>query len=447
MSFPYAKDAFPIKEVAIRCGHSMRGSTLLGGAAVYSFANVANSAIPFLLLPLLTRVLSPEEYGSIAVFAVLISVFNAFTGLSVHGAIGVRYFDPGIDRGRYIASALAILSASTLATILVVLLSGRWISEQTEIAQWWVLMAAFASAANFITQVRLVVWQLEGSAARYGIFQVMQTALNVVLSIVLVLDTKLGWEGRAAGILAAALVGAAFAFLSLRRTVLTDLRVDASYARDALRFGVPLMPHVLGSILIASSDRLLLANLMNMHEVGVYAAGMQIGLVIGVIADAAAKAVGPWLYANLAKSSLAMKRKIVRFTYLYFIGIGITGITFGLAAPYLLVLLGEQYRSNQQVILYIAVGGAFSGMYLMVVSYIFLVKRNELLSAASISVGVFNLAASYFLVQRFGAVGAAQAYAASQLLMFLATWIVAARCYPMPWRAALGRFPKDATVT
>ena len=46
---------------------SWRG--LVGNAAIYTLANVTNSAIPFLLLPVLTRVLSPEEYGLVTIFA------------------------------------------------------------------------------------------------------------------------------------------------------------------------------------------------------------------------------------------------------------------------------------------------------------------------------------------------------------------------------------------
>lgn len=43
---------------------------LLRGASVYLTSNILNSAIPFLLLPILTRYLSTEEYGKIAMFQI-----------------------------------------------------------------------------------------------------------------------------------------------------------------------------------------------------------------------------------------------------------------------------------------------------------------------------------------------------------------------------------------
>ena len=67
-------------------------SKLFGNAAIYLGANILNAGIPFLLLPILTRVLTPADYGTVAMFGIVLSVLGAFTGLSVHGAIGVRYF-------------------------------------------------------------------------------------------------------------------------------------------------------------------------------------------------------------------------------------------------------------------------------------------------------------------------------------------------------------------
>jgi O-antigen/teichoic acid export membrane protein len=44
------------------------------------------------MLPILTRYLTPEDYGIISVFTVLVSILAVFTGLSIHGAINVNFF-------------------------------------------------------------------------------------------------------------------------------------------------------------------------------------------------------------------------------------------------------------------------------------------------------------------------------------------------------------------
>lgn len=412
---------------------------LAGNAAVYTLSNAASSAVPFLLLPLLTRLLTPQDYGLVTMYSTLLVALGAVAGLSVHGAVSVRMFDRDTDLARYIGTVLCILGASLLVALAAVLLASPWLSAWTGLSAGWLLLAVLAAGAQFVVNIRLVVWQVEGQALRYGSFQFLQVAFNVGLSLLLVVALQKGWSGRLAGISLALCLFAALGLVSLVQGERVEWKFDRGYARDALRFGVPLMPHAIGALCIAAGDRMIIAGALNLHEVGVYAAAMQIGLVISMIADAVTKALGPWIYRSLAEDDAAMKRRVVQLTYAYFGGILTLGIGFGFLAPWLLIFLGEQYRAGGDVIAWVALGGAFSGMYLMVVTYVFYAKRNELLSAASLTIGAGSLALSYFLVVRHGAVGAAQAYAASQFLMFVVVWLIAARCHVMPWGSALRR--------
>lgn len=408
------------------------GASLASNAVIYTLANIASSAIPFLLLPLLTRMLTPHEYGLVTIFATLITAFSGIVGLSAHGAVNVRYFQPLGELPAYVGTALAIVAATAFAALVLTWIAAPWLSGWSDMPIAWLLLAVVAATAQAVILIRLILWQVRGEAARYGSFQVLQTALNLSLSLLLVV-IGMGWTGRGAGIFSAMVLFAAIGLVSLRRTGLVAWRFNLAAARDVLRFGIPLVPHVVGGLCIAASDRLMVAHLTSVHDAGVYAAGLQIGLVIAILADAVVKALGPWLYARIGSADAAVKRGVVRITYLYFAAIAVVALLFGAAAPYLLLLVGESFRSSRDVVLYVALGGAFGGMYLMVVNYIFYARRNELLATASLTVGLLNLVASYVLIGRHGAVGAAQAYAVSQGLLFLVVWAIAARVHPMPW--------------
>lgn len=410
---------------------------LAGRAAVYTTANLANSAIPFLLLPLLTRVLSPGDYGLVAVFSTIVTVLGALTGLSVHGAVSVRFADASVDMARYTGTVLCLLGASTTVVILLALSAGEWLGERVGLGSGWLLAATLASAGHFAAQVRLVLWQARGMPVHYGVLQVLQTVLNLGLSILLVLALDLGWEGRAIGISAAAILTGAIGIALLWRCREMVLQPSVAYARDALRFGIPLIPHVIGGVAIANSDRLVVAGIAGLHEAGIYAAGMQLGMLVAVLADAVVKAVSPWLYASLGKGDAAVQHSIVRLSYLYFAGIAMVAALTVLATPWLLHLIGRDFRSSGDVLAFVALGSAFGGMYLMVVSQIFYARRNEWLSMITLSVGAFNIALTWWLVKQRGAVGAAQAFAVSQFLLFVCTWYAASRFCPMPWGQGL----------
>lgn len=48
-------------------------SSLFRSAGIYTITQMINSAIPFLLMPVLTRYLTPTDYGIVAMFGVLLS--------------------------------------------------------------------------------------------------------------------------------------------------------------------------------------------------------------------------------------------------------------------------------------------------------------------------------------------------------------------------------------
>ncbi|HVL01538.1 MAG TPA: oligosaccharide flippase family protein, partial [Dongiaceae bacterium] len=100
-------------------------SSLVSGVGIYLIASVINAAIPFLLLPVLTRYLEPAEYGEVAVFQVWVSMIGALCGLSVHGAAGRKYydFDEGSENhlGEFIVACVCLLVLSTAALTLMVL--------------------------------------------------------------------------------------------------------------------------------------------------------------------------------------------------------------------------------------------------------------------------------------------------------------------------------------
>jgi len=90
----------------------LKNNSLLSGTVIYLLSNILNATIPFALLPILTRYLSPAEYGEIAMFQTLLAGLAAVTGFSVAGACNRKYYDHALneqDMRAFIASSMQIL--------------------------------------------------------------------------------------------------------------------------------------------------------------------------------------------------------------------------------------------------------------------------------------------------------------------------------------------------
>ena len=414
---------------------------LLRGSSIYLFSNILNAVVPFLLIPVLTRYLSPDEYGQVAMFQTLVAGLAALTGLNAVGAANRYYYDApkAADLADYNGSCLQVLLVSSLLLLLGGLLLSQQLGVWLNIPAPWVLLAVVLSGGNFVIQLRLGQWQIRSQAGRFGLFQVSQSGLVFALSLLLVVGVKLGAEGRIAAMMIATVLYVLLSLLSLARDRLFRLaiwRVDL--LKDVLKFGVPLVPHVVGIFFLSSIDRFLINDRLGVGEAGIYMLAVQLSLGMVIVFDAINKALVPWLFKALADNQQAQLRRLVRFTYLYFIVVGLLGLLAFWVGPWVVELVaGPDYWRAGSVIGWLCIGQAFVGMYLMVTNYVFYAKRTGRLSVVTITCGVFNIALLLYLMQSQGIVGVAMAFAISMGLRFLVTWWLAMCACSFSWRLTL----------
>lgn len=408
---------------------------------VFAFTNVLAAGLPLLLLPVLTRILTPEDYGLVAMYSVVLTALGALTGLSVHGAVGMRYFDrEDIDFPLYVGSCLVTLFVTTAIVLSVVGIGRTFLTSMTSLPMEWLLIGVLTSCFQFVFLVRLSIFQSAKQAGLFGIFRVGQATIDAVLSVVLVLCTALAWQGRLIGISIAIVLLGFVSSVSLFRGGWIALGYRGDYAMNALKFGLPLVPHVVGGVFLSMADRVMITNVVGVSSTGVYMVAVQLGLGVYLAADACNRAASPFIIEAVKEASGRKDRLIVVLCYAYFTALLLLSLAIGLLAPWLLsFLVGEAFREAAPLVLVLALGQAFAGMYLIIANVIFYRQKTVHLAAITISCGCLNALLSYLLLQVFGVAGATYAYLTAQFVMFLATLILSQKLYPLPWFSALGK--------
>lgn len=408
---------------------------LISNAGIFVFSNILNASIPFLLLPILTRVLTPEDYGIVAMFAIFLTLTSAFVGLSVNGAINVQYFKlESNEFTEYVTSCLMLLVASAVTVFLIVFLIGGYFEEIIGLPYKWMLVAVLVSFFQFFISILLTIWIVTGSAIKYGSVQISQTALNAVLSLFFIIILGFSWEGRVLGQTIAIVFFGLLALLMIYKSGYLKYPKNATiYIKDALKFGIPLIPHSIGAFVIYSADRVVISNLLDASAVGVYMVGLQLGQAMGLIADSYNKVYSPWLMKNLSGESVN-KKNLVFYTYLSMLLILLAGLTWAIVANLLLpFLVGKEFQKSSALIIYMSLGFSLTGLYYLVTNYIFYTGHTKFLAIITFFCGFMNIPLTYYLVKFYGITGAAIAFFVIQFLFFVLTWILAAKVFPMPW--------------
>ena len=408
-------------------------------AGLYTLSNGLNAAVPVLLLPFLTRSLSREAFGVVGMYELLLALMLPFVGVNLQGAIARQYYERDtVDFPRFIGTSLILLVISSVCVALVMFVAAGVIGRVAAFPPQWLPSVLLGAFGQFLTLVALSVWQVRELPVRYGVFRVVQTLANIGLSLLLVLGLGWGYEGRLIAQAGTSMLFGLLAIGWLWREGYVRLDWVRRYAETALRFGVPLVPHILGFWMINMVDRLIVGAVLGPSEVGRYTAVYQIGMGIGLVQNSFNQAWTPWFFERLKGDLPEDKLLIVRITYGYFGLMLLSAVLLGVASPLLgRVLLGPEFRSASTLIGWIGLGYAFQGMYKMVTNYLFYSGDTGHLAAVSLGTGMVGAGLSYTGIRFYGLWGAALASSTTFLISFLATWWIAERAHPMPWRDGL----------
>jgi O-antigen/teichoic acid export membrane protein len=405
---------------------------LLHAGLIYAVANVLAAAVPFLLLPVLTRALTPAQYGQVVSFFILVPVCSAVAGLGLQSAVGVRWLDTsrGDPRGHTAAAVLLAFGSTALAAALAVAAAPL---IGVELAPALCALAAVTAGAATLQAIRFAVWQSQGQPIPAAMLQVAAALLNMGLSLIAVLLLDGGGTGRILGASAAVGLIGLFSVGSLYRTACCA-RPTARDTRALLRFGVPLVPHTLAGAVLASADRFVVAGHLGSGQLGVYGAASQLGLIVNVLTDAATKAFAPTMYRMLAKGTPRQRLRLVALAYLsvpawVLVALAVWGLLVA-AGPW---LLGERYQPALDLAPWFLLGGAIGGVYLNVAGLFFFTSRTEWLGAATLSACLVALLIAPWAVASLGTTGGAMAYCAAQATLLAAAWLLSRRVAPMPW--------------
>ncbi len=414
---------------------SLIGNKFFRDTSIYTLSDILNKMIPFALLPVLTRYLTPEDYGIIAMFFVFTSVLGIVMTLETNTAIRVNFFKISREKLKvYILNTLLIIAVATTFTLMLIMLFQTTMASLLAMPVEWLFIGVIVTLLQFITTINLLLWQSEENPIPLGIYQISQTIINLVLSLILVVAFEMGWEGRLIAVsVASVLFGLLSLFFLLKRDYLT-FQFSPEAIKDSLQFGIPLLPHALSIWIRTGVDRIFITALVSASATGLYTVAFQIASVISILTVALNKAYMPYLFKRLSQIDDRSKEQLVRYSYLYFLLLMIMAMVLTLFVPSIIkIFLGEAFIEAGAYIVWIAFGFSFYGMYLMVVNYILFTKKTADLSFVTISVSIFHAVLSYGLISYNGVLGAAQATTISSVVLFIAVWRLSQKVYPMPW--------------
>lgn len=405
----------------------------------YFFTTILNNAIPFLVLPILTRYLAPAEYANIALFSFYLALSNALTGSSVPSIIARDFFNKEKSYiAKLIGNCIGVVFIFSLVTFLLILLLYPVLQKYIDLPLLWMLIIPFASFSWIVFTMGLTVLRSAKKVLTFTKHQVGNTLINLGISVFLIAVLLWGWQGRVVGIIISFFISALIMFIYLKKNGYVAFSFSKSIIKEILRLVFPLIPNSFQSVVISQVGIFFIQFYFTKELLGIYSIGFQIASAILLLITTLNLSWSPFLYEQLAKVEKINRIYLTRMFYVL-IGVVFLGVIFinVFSGLILKIMTTPEYYNAKEFIPWFTTGFLFFGIYASLMPVLIKFEKQNYISMVSFANMFIMIALNIWFSDLFGYIGIAYAYCTTYFTMFIALAWKAQKTFPLPWLKAL----------
>jgi O-antigen/teichoic acid export membrane protein len=409
-------------------------------SAIYGIGGLVSRLLAVVLLPLYTHYLPPDAYGRVEIVVAATAVAAIVLQLGIANAFFRFYFDTTDPARRLVVVRTAFwftMAMSTLGLVLVVAFATP-IGHVLQLGHDPALVRAGAVGlwAQTNYQQLTALFRVEERSVAYAIASVANVLITVAAMVLFVAVFRWG----AVGLVVGNFVGTLCVYVVLvgYRSEQLGLQFDRGLLRSMQRFGLPLVPSALALWTITFVDRLFVGHYNGTAEVGVYSAAIKVASVVTFVMLAFRTAWPAFAY-SIEDDREARRTYAFVLTYLLALASWLS-LALGALAPWLVALLTDPgyQRADKGVALLAFAFSVYAGYTVLAIGS-GRARRTQLNWVVTGIGAAANVGLNFWLIPRYGMVGAAISTAAAYVVLFLGMILYAQSVYPVryQWRRVL----------
>lgn len=405
---------------------------LIRYTAYYGLARGVPGLLNFIAIAIYTRLLSPSDYGVYSLVVVWVGLVNVVCFQWIRLSL-LRFFPAHLDDPRRLLSTL-LLAYTSVASLTGVAGVAVWFAVADGSLRTLVLIAVplIWVQAGFELSLELMRSQL--NPLRYGLMAGTRAVIALGLGMLLIT-----WGFGALGPLLAMLLGMLVAVVTLSSSLWRGARPSLALLPDLrplLIYGLPLTATFALEFVVSSSDRFLLAALLNNEAVGIYTAGYDlVAYVINLLLATVNLAAYPLVVRALEQHGREAAREQLdrNGSLLLLIAVPVT-LGFIMLAPQIVALmLGESFHEGaEQLVPWVAVAIFMSCIRAFYFDLAFQLSEKTLYQVwINGGAALVNVALNLLFIPAFGLVGAAYATLISYGVALTLSALLGQRLFPI----------------
>ncbi|MBP7089109.1 MAG: oligosaccharide flippase family protein, partial [Candidatus Omnitrophica bacterium] len=240
----------------------------------YLSPSLLGSLMPLITLPIMTRFLTPEDFGIIALATSFPSLITSLIGCNVDIAAQRYYFEYRKDS----IKVNSLINSTTAFLFLVYIVSSLFVFVNKSLFSRLIMgnpecgLAIFISyltvCLNILVTFYLTMYRNMERPKSFSRFTIIQMVMNATLVLFFVAVLRFGYLGVIYGSFLATLIIFCMLFWKFQREF--PFRFDFKILKDNFKYGIPLLGNYLSGPVSQFLDKYLLRSIVSLSSAGIY---------------------------------------------------------------------------------------------------------------------------------------------------------------------------------
>ena len=376
---------------------------------IYLSSEVIVKFFPFILLPILAKVIPLFEMGLLTNYLVIFNICVSLIAFNGFSFLSVTFYENNASNRLNIVRNLILLQISITAIIIIISsLSQGIIFKLTGIQYELQLIAIFSALFSSIITLKLTFSRLEEKPTEYFLIQVTQSLL-IFLGTIVLLELYSDWSSRVYAAFFSYLTISIFLF---RKEIINlEFSFDRSIYIKSFFFGLPLIPHALSMWIKTSADKLILTNIDGMESNAIFSIALSFGILINVLIIAIFNLYSPWFYKIQTPHIKRNKNKTIDKKIIYSIVLIIPSLGLISIIGYQIIKIifpflyeGDYLQSLDYLplVFFLSYSSIFYSIFSL---FLFHIRKTKILGVITFSSSILQILLSFFLGEKFGIKG------------------------------------------
>lgn len=374
---------------------------------IYGVASSIGKSIGLFLVPIYTRIFTPEQYGIIDLIATIVALISILGMAQLESAISRYYFsiNEKIEKQQYVSTAFWTIVFLSAFWSVFVFFTAKPLSlllfkthQYRNVIFAASLIIPFSNIFSYLT----VLMRYIKKPIAYTFFVSIHLISTVAVSIWLVMYERIGIVGVFYGQLFGYFLTAVVMLYYLR--FLLSFYWDWRILKRFLRYSLPMLPAVAVNWLNSRANRFVMLGYLTLADIGLYTIAVKIASVFIILDSAFRMAWGPFRWENFQRPD---HREIYRSVMIM-----VTSVVFLLVIilaffgkEILLILATPEYANAGQLVGLLIFSFALGIVTQTINLGAGIVKRTEFNTITYTTSVAVNIIGLFLLVPRIGLLG------------------------------------------